>query len=78
MKIASKGLRIGCLPDPHRMVSLLLKPSFHGAHVLKLFAPNPIEVKDPHKLHVDVMNAKHNFGKKKAKIEGIELNCGPC
>ena len=72
-KIASKVLRIVCLLNPHQMASSLLEPSFHGAHILKLFAPNPIVVKNPH-LHVDVMKVEHNFGKKgQDKRDRIEL-----
>ena len=36
------------------------KPSFNGAHAMKLFANNPVDI-HPRKLYIDVVNAKKNF-----------------
>jgi hypothetical protein len=37
------------------------KPSFGGAHALKLFKENPLELQCPRKLYVDVINSEKNF-----------------
>jgi len=36
------------------------KPSFSGAHAMKLFADNPTET-SPKKPYIDLVNAKKNF-----------------
>lgn len=50
------------------------KPSFSGAHALKLFANNPTNVGHPRKLYVDVVNAEKNYiNNGQSKRDRLEL-----